>query len=179
MKRYIGFFRGINVGGQKKVPMSELREVLTGVGLQDVKTYIQSGNIVFDSNAGSIEELNALIDKSIFDRFRFKVPVLLKSVSEVVDILAKNPYIDQEDLSANKVYFVLLFTKPTKESIKGFEQEEYSNEKFKVSQNCVYLYCGQGYGKAKLNNNLVERKLKVEATTRNYRTMTKMVGLAV
>lgn len=166
------------MGGQKKVPMSELRTLLMGVGLQNVKTYIQSGNVVFDSNAGSIEELNALMGKSIFDRYGFKVPVLLKSVSEVVDILAKNPYNDQEDISANKVYFVLLFAEPTKEAMIVLEKGEYGNEEFKVAKNCVYLCCGQGYGKAKLNNNLVERKLQVKATTRNYRTMAKMAGLA-
>lgn len=179
MKRYIGFLRGINVGGQKKVPMSELRLLLMDIGLHNVKTYIQSGNIIFDSNVGSVEDLNVLIGKSIFGRFGFKVPVLLKSIIEVVDILDKNPYGDQEDLDANKVYFVLLFTKPTKESVIVLEQEEYVNEKFKIAKDCVYLCCGQGYGKAKLNNNLVERKLQVEATTRNYRTMKKMMDLAV
>ena len=175
---YIAFLRGINVGGHKKIPMAELRLLLAEVGLNNVKTYIQSGNIVFESTIKSTITLAKLIQNSIEEKFGFKVPALVKMAKELEQIFLSNPYNSEAYLENNQTYFVLLFELPIKELVVLFNEERYPNEEFYFSDNCIYLLCKKGYGNAKLNNNLLERKLKVTATARNYRTMQKLLELA-
>ena len=109
MQVYIAFLRGVNVGGHKKVPMAKLREILKEAGLHEVKTYIQSGNIVFKSEVNSVSELEQIIQKSIADNFGFIVPALVKLINEVESIIHDNPFTALEYLESNKVYFILLF----------------------------------------------------------------------
>lgn len=177
MNRYIAFLRGINVSGQKKVPMAELRFLLSQNGFTDVKTYIQSGNVVFEKEDESIAEMNTSLEQLIKTHFGFYVPIIIKSVTDINNILKHNPFTKKEDLEFNRIYFVLLFDKPEKEWVERLRQEVYPNEQWELVNDCLYLKCERGYGKSKLNNNLVERKLKVEATTRNYRTLMKMLEL--
>jgi uncharacterized protein (DUF1697 family) len=178
MKTFIALLRGVNVSGQKKMPMVEVRKMMTSIGFNDVQTYVQSGNIIFGSELNSTEEMEGLIHTAIENTFGYDVPVLVKSVSEIKDVIAKNPYNNENDLAQNRVYFVLLQDTPNAELVEAFEEMDFPNEKFMVSNSCVYLCCENGYGKAKLNNNLIERKLKVKATARNYRTMNKLLELA-
>ncbi len=178
MESYIAFLRGINVAGQKKMPMAEVRKMMADAKFGDVKTYIQSGNIVFKNEINATEKLEELIHAAIEKTFGFDVPVLVKSVSEIKEILNHNPFDNPQDLEENRIYFVLLQNTPNKKLVKAFEETEYPNEKFSVSDNCVYLCCKIGYGKAKLNNNVIEHKLQVNTTTRNYRTMNKLLELA-
>ncbi|MFS4468616.1 DUF1697 domain-containing protein [Maribacter sp. 2210JD10-5] len=178
METYIALLRGINVSGQKKVPMAELRKILEDEEMANIKTYIQSGNVIFKSESNYIIALEKSIMQKIEKYFGFKVPVLVKKVSDIKMILAANPFDNTEDLEHNRIYFVLLQTVPEILKVKEFETEKFVNEAFKITDHCVYLSCKNGYGKAKLNNNLIERKLKVKATTRNYRTMKKLLELS-
>lgn len=179
MSRYVAFLRGINVSGQKKVPMAELRSILSSIGLGDVKTYIQSGNVIFSSERTSTSKLEERIEKVIKKSFCFDVLVLVKSVEELQKILQNNPFDYEDNVAANKIYFVLLFQNPGLEKINAFKTEVFPSEKWEFNKNCIYLCCENGYGKAKLNNNMVERKLKVDATTRNYRTMRKLIDMGI
>ena len=174
MAVYIAFLRGINVSGTKKVPMAQLRSLLEENGLEKVATYIQSGNVVFSSIEANKSILENKIQDSIEKEFGFKVPVLVMSKTELDTILASIPFEIKFEKGDGKVYYVLLRNTPDSVLVKHFEEEVYENEEFYVTDNCVYLLCNTGYGKAKLNNNLIERKLKVEATTRNQRTMEKL-----
>ncbi|AYN69200.1 DUF1697 domain-containing protein [Euzebyella marina] len=176
MKKYIAFLRGVNVSGQKKLPMAQLREVLSKSGLSDVGTYIQSGNIFFSYQEVEKEEIEKLIRKTILTEFGFEVPVLVQLKTDIEDVVQNNPFLDSQDKA--RLYYVLLKEAPSEELKKAFEQEVFENENFHITNECVYLSCNAGYGKAKLNNNLIERKLKVEATTRNHKTMLKMNELA-
>lgn len=178
METYIAFLRGINVGGQKKMPMIEVREMMTRTGFKNVRTYIQSGNIIFKSELNSTKELQGLIHRAIEETFGFDVPVLVKTANEIRGVLLKNPYNNENDLAHNRVYFVLLQDTPDAELVKTFKSMNFPNEKFRVSDTCVYLCCENGYGKAKLSNNMIERKLEVKATARNYRTMNKLLEIA-
>ncbi len=179
MSRYVAFLRGINVSGQKKVPMSELRSILSNIGLEEVKTYIQSGNVIFSSESTSTSKLEERIEKAIKKGFCFDVLVLVKSVEELQKILKNNPFDDEDNSAVNKIYFVLLFQNPGLEKINAFKNEVFPSEKWELNNNCIYLCCENGYGKAKLNNNMIERKLKVDATTRNYRTMHKLIEMGI
>jgi uncharacterized protein (DUF1697 family) len=177
MKTYIAFLRGINVSGKKKIPMAELRELCESVKLKDVKTYIQSGNIIFKSDSTNSTELENLIEKAILNNYGFEVPVLIKTVEQLSKIISINPYNLEADILENKIYFVLLNSEPQIKYLESFKNEEFKNEEFFYYENCIYLKCNMGYGKAKLNNNLIERKLRLMATTRNYRTMNTLIDL--
>ncbi|RDY59450.1 DUF1697 domain-containing protein [Flagellimonas nanhaiensis] len=176
MKTFIALLRGINVGGQKKIKMADLRKALQNIGLESVTTYIQSGNIVFCSNEGDIQKLEESIFDAIKKDFGFEVPTLIISQDEIESMLTSNPFSNQTEL--NNLYFVLLKQSPSNELMEQFNKLKFENEDFDIETNCVYLSCKKGYGKAKLNNNLVENKLKVQATARNLRTMQKLLELA-
>lgn len=178
MRTYIALLRGINVSGQKKVKMADLRQMLQRLGFQEVTTYIQSGNIVLKSDETQIGAIENKITQGINDAFGFEVPILVKPKREIQNILENNPFDNAEDIEANSIYFVLLKEMPESSLIEFFNKEKYDSERFAIIDKCVYLCCKNGYGKAKLNNNLIERKLKVSATTRNYRTMTKLLEMS-
>lgn len=175
MKTYIALLRGINVSGQKKILMADLRKLLSEVGLQNAQTYIQSGNVVFESDVENRTILEEKIYEVILSNYGFEVPILVTSGENLSSVLDNNPFA-QED--PKKQYFVLLKSNPEVSLVDKLNKIEYQNEDFHITNECVYLACHKGGGNAKLNNNLIERKLKVQATTRNLRTMQKLVEMA-
>jgi len=178
MKTYIALLRGINVGGRNKVKMDTLKAVLEKLGLIEVTTYIQSGNVVFKSNIIDKAGLEKKIETTIESNFKFKVTVLITTKNDLSKILEASPFKNPEDIEAKQLYYALLKDKPLKINEQTLLQENYPNEQFLVTHNCVYLNCLKGAGKAKLTNNIVENKLKVSATTRNHRTILKLIKIA-
>jgi uncharacterized protein (DUF1697 family) len=133
--------------------------------------------VVFEAGLSSTDVIITSIEKTIQNTFGCSVPVLVMTTGQLESMLSQSPYNHQTEISSNNSYFVLLFETPRQESLKIFKALTYLNEQFQVSDACVYLLCLNGYGKAKLNNNIIESKLKVVATTRNYRTMHKVLAL--
>ncbi len=173
MQTHIALLRGINVGGHKKLKMADLKLLFEDLGFQDVVTYIQSGNVVF--SAKETDGLAERISKEIEKRFGWQVPVLVKTAAAVAKILADCPFNKEKKADA---YFMLLATQPQKKLMEAVSEISYPNEEFVLSPECVYIHYGNGAGNAKLNNNFFEKKLNVAATTRNYRTLVKLVELA-
>ncbi|MDC6365518.1 MULTISPECIES: DUF1697 domain-containing protein [Flavobacteriaceae] len=176
MKTFIALLRGINVSGQKKIKMADLKVSLEKIGLQNVTTYIQSGNVVFKSNVDKASALEELIHTCILKNFGFEVPILVITSDVVQKVLEANPFKDETE--ENCLYFVLLKQPPQQELVYKLNEQDFPNEDFHIVPNCVYLCCRKGYGNAKLNNNLIEHKLKVQATTRNLKTMKKLLDMA-
>ena len=178
MITYIAFLRGINVGGHKKIKMADLRLLLEGLGYKEVLTYIQSGNVIFNSLEEERDKLENQISEAIKNQYGFEVPVLVKTRTEINNILDINPYNDADDLASNKIYFVLLKKVPKIEDIEATSAIIFENEKFIITPECVFIRYDLGAGKAKCGINFFESKLKVAATSRNYRTMTKLLELS-
>lgn len=176
MKTFIALLRGINVGGHKKIKMAELRKMFEALDCKGVETYIQSGNVVFKIAKGNVSSLEKIIKKGILDYFGIDVPVLVKTKIELKKIVEDNPY--EEGEGAGSTYFVLLHTPPEKSMVDSLRQLSFENETFVITPLCVYLNCKKGYGNAKCNNNFFETKLKVSATTRNFKTMERLMVLA-
>jgi len=174
MHTYIALLRGINVGGHKKVPMAVLRELFTDAGLLDVKTYIQSGNVVFQSSEKSAIKLEEVIQKAIESHFGFVVSVLVRTKEQFQRVFDNCPFKNEKKEAS---YFILLHTIPDAELVISTSQEVYNNEEFLIVKDCVYTFYARGAGNAKCGTNLLERKLKVSATARNYRTMVKLLDL--
>jgi len=177
MKKYISILRGINVSGKNLIKINSLKEMYEALGFLNVKTYIQSGNVVFQSAATNLEKLEMLISDGILDRFTFNVPVFVREVSELKDILARNPFLKEMEEDSSKLHLTFLSKAPEKQHVESIGNFSYLPDKYFIVERTVYLFCPNGYGKTKLNNNFFENKLKVKATTRNLRTLMELVKL--
>jgi uncharacterized protein (DUF1697 family) len=162
--------RGVNVGG-KKMAMAELRELCKSMKLKNVRTYIQSGNVVLDYE-GTAAQLVSLLQKGIAKRFGMEVKVLVRTASDLSRLVASNPFGDA-------TYVTFLAGKPNTVKLDDIKRAKSGREDFKIVGREVYLRMPEGYGRTKLNNNFFESKLKVAATTRNLRTVKTLLGMAV
>jgi uncharacterized protein (DUF1697 family) len=175
MKGYIALLRGINVGGHKKVLMAELRDLLTTSGLENVQTYIQSGNVIFKSSEENKRKLEAIIKEAINVHFGFEVPVLVRTKEEIKTILDDCPFPEAKKVLG---YFIMLSEIPDRNLVEEATQKSYLDDDYVVLRDCIYLFCAKGYGRAKFKLNYFEEKLKVNATVRNYKTMVKLLSLS-
>jgi uncharacterized protein (DUF1697 family) len=175
MKTYIALIRGINVGGHKKVPMADLRDVLSNVNFKDVKTYIQSGNVVFQSSENNTKALEDIISRAIESHFGFNVPVLVKTKQELQFIFDSCVFSEEKKV---KSYFILLDQVPDASLVKEVHAITIENETVSIVNDCLYFYSSVGYGRTKFNMASIEKKLKVNATSRNYNTISKLLKLA-
>ena len=175
MNKFIIFLRGINVSGQKKIRMAELRSLLENSEFDNVKTYIQSGNIVLQIKLNDKAVIKAKVESILENEYQFKVPVLVKTTDEIKQIIEGNPWQDEKLESS---YYCLFYESPSEDALKNFGQTQIPNEELFVSHDCVYLFYINGAGRAKINNNFIERKLNTVATTRNNRTMQKLLTLS-
>ncbi|MDW7692005.1 DUF1697 domain-containing protein [Flammeovirgaceae bacterium SG7u.111] len=178
MNTYIALLRGINVSGKNKIKMAELKVSLQKLSLEKVTTYIQSGNIVFQSESTSLTELQALISECILKDFGLTVPTLVLESNELEQIIANNPYLKNESVDPAKVYYTFLEAAPAPGLFETIDIDAYLPEEFILSDRTIYFHCPTGYGKTKLNNNFFEKKLKVRATTRNVKTSNKLLEMA-
>ncbi len=175
MKTYIALLRGINVGGHRKVPMAELRELLTKIGLSNVKSYIQSGNVIFQAKEIPFTQLENGIRKSIKTHFGFEVSVMVRTRQQLQKIFDDCPF--SEDKKINS-YFGILSHYPQEDLVQKAYEKTYENEEYKIINDCLYFYSDKGYGNAKFSLNYFEKKLNVNATARNYKTMLKLLSLS-
>ena len=176
MIKFIALLRGINVSGQKIIKMSELKLLFEEMGFQDVQTYIQSGNVIFSSKEKSGKKLEAKISASIKNKFGFDVPVIVINPKEIEYVLKNNPFI-QKKKAVEKLYVTFLSETPSVENINKISRNNYSPEEYIIEGKHIYLFLPNGAGKAKLNNNLFENKLKVDGTSRNWKTIQKLSEL--
>ncbi len=178
MQTYIALLRGINVSGQKKIIMADLRVYLEELDFQDIKTYIQSGNIIFKSTDTSAKNLETLIKNKIQEKYGFEVPVLVLTPQELVKTLKNNPFLTDKEKESKAFYVIFLQDKPQPEYVEKLQEVDYSPEEIVFDDKIIYFYAAFGAGRTKLNNNFFENKLKVRATSRNWRTTTKLLEMA-
>jgi len=177
MQQYIVLLRGINVGGHRKIKMADLRQLLADVGYSTVQTYIQSGNILLTWEGKDVDLLVQNLTTLIKEQYGFAVPVIVRTVPTMRAVLSRHPYSDQEPA---KLLVTFLSKLPLTEKIAAIETDFISStDKFKIIGQEIYLYCPNGYGKSKLTNDFWERKLAVQATTRNWKTTNKLVAMCI
>ncbi|MEO1051447.1 MAG: DUF1697 domain-containing protein [Bacteroidota bacterium] len=178
MPTYIALLRGINVSGQKKIKMADLRAHLEELNFSKISTYIQSGNIVFNAISESPHDLETLIASKIKEKYGFDVPVLIQTPEQIEMLIDRCPYIKDADKDPKKIYLTLLSEEPSADRVAQLSHIQYEGEEYILQDRCIYFYADNGYGKAKMNNNFFENKLKVNATTRNWNTMNKLLDMA-
>jgi uncharacterized protein (DUF1697 family) len=177
MTTYIAMLRGINVGGHKIIKMERLRALFENLGFAHVKTYVQSGNVVFETDE-SPAGLAAKIEGRILDEFGFEVPVMTKSSQELKDIAKRNPFVKDPAIDQAKLHVTFLSDDPPPNALELLHPLVAGVEQVRLVKRAVYLYCPNGYGNTRLTNTTIERKLSCRATTRNWATTNKLIALA-
>lgn len=177
MHRYIALLRGINVSGKNLIKMDALRQSCASIGFSDIKTYIQSGNIVFNSSESDLLRLETLLAQQIEADFSCVVPVLIRTAEQLKQIVENNPFLKEADKEAAYWHITFLASPPNKSDWQSILDKKQSEEAIYLSEEAVYLYCPNGYGKTKLDNTFLEKKLKTKATTRNGKTCEELVKI--
>ncbi len=171
--RYLSLLRGINVAGQKKIKMSDLKALYEGLDFTNVQTYIQSGNVVFDAD----DSLNHqdVIQAAIRQQYGFDVPVLIR-VKEDIDVIIGNYPFGTVDVTkeGSQVLVSLLSEMPEPDDIHALKPFQHASESFAVIDQVAYIKCPNGYGKTKLTNTLLEKKLGCILTTRNWKSLLQL-----
>ena len=176
MKTYIALFRGINVGGNNVLPMRELVALLENIGAQNVRTYIQSGNVAFQSEEKNASVLSYKIRAAIKKSHGFEPQVLLLELEEVEKAVGSNPF--PEAASEPKtLHFFFLSSMPKNPDYDALESFKSDRERFALKDGVFYVHAPDGIGRSKLAAN-AEKLLGVWITGRNWRTVCKVMALA-
>ena len=180
MNKYILLFRGINVSGQKIIKMIELKILLESIGLKNIVTYIQSGNVIFDSEISDIKQLETKIKDIILKTYVFEVDIFICDVSVVSAALKNNPFKDNH-YSIKSVYIGFIISEYNEQNYNQLKSQEftekYKPEEFAIIENILYFYIPNGQANSKFSNNFFEKKLKTIITTRNVNTCQKLIDL--
>lgn len=169
MQTWIALFRGINVGGKNKVSMTALATTLESVGCRAVRSYIQSGNIVFQASSRSKPNLTKKLEDASEAEFGFRPKILLLTEAEFRSAVANNPFTDAIH-QPTSLHFFFLDSKPKSPDIDGISKLAIRSERFQLIDNVFYLHAPDGFGRSKLAAG-AERKLGQPTTARNYTTI--------
>lgn len=171
MTRYIAILRGINVGGRRSLPMSDLRTLFQDLGFAEVKTYIQSGNVIFNAEGTGEVEISNAVEKAIFERFGYEVPVICRTAEALQQSIVKNPFFADAVGEIERLHLTFLKKTPEEQQLKKLKECNFYPDKFIVWGNNIFIYCSGKYSDSRLTNSFFENKLKVAATTRNWKTI--------
>jgi uncharacterized protein (DUF1697 family) len=174
----ISLLRGINIGGHHKIKMDALRELYHSLGLRDVKTHLQSGNVVFRTAARDLAALRRRIEEAIEREFGFHSDVVLRTTAELRGAVARNPFAARPDLEPGKLAVCFLAGEPSAEARAAVLAMEADPEELRIHGRELYIYFPNGMARPRLSMPLVERTLKVPVTSRNWNTARKLLELA-
>jgi uncharacterized protein (DUF1697 family) len=175
-RTWVALLRGINLGSRNKISMPHLRALFEELGHESVATYVQSGNVVFQSGR-SRDPLRRALEKEIRSRFGLEIAVLLRTGQELSKIVAENAFANGQP-DPTKLHVTFLAARPQRARTAALQKQRFAPDEFRVTRDTVYLHCPQGYGRSKLSNAFFEKELGVVATTRNWRTVTTLAELA-
>jgi uncharacterized protein (DUF1697 family) len=179
MHTYISFLRGINMTGHNSIKMTELAALYSDLGFDRPETFIQSGNVIFNVNKEMlVTAIVTAIETAIHNTFGYTVPVMIRSVPEMRNILSSNPFLEEAKFDPSKMAVIFLHDNLKESEIRKVADVNYPPDKFKIIGNEIYTFCPNGFGKTKLYTNFFENKMKVQGTARNWKTITTLLNLA-
>jgi len=170
----IALLRGVNVGGNI-LKMDRLRELCAALGAKNTRTYVQSGNIVFEA-AGSPSSWEAKLEKKLTGESRLPVSVIVRTSTEMSKVLARNPFVKEKGIDTKRLGVTFLREAPSKPALAALAALDLGRERYDHVGKDVYLHCPDGFGNAKLY--LLDKILKQPATTRNWNTVTKLCEMS-
>jgi uncharacterized protein (DUF1697 family) len=166
MTTFVALLRAVNVGG-RKVPMSDLRKVVEGAGFDDVRTYIQSGNLVF-TGKGRRADIEAKLEQVIGAKFRFEVPVVVRTAEEWSAIAASNPF---PDAPPNVVYAMVSKAPPALDAVKAIQARATGGELVRLEGEALWIHYPAGLGKSKITPTIIDKAVGSPTTARNVNTV--------
>jgi uncharacterized protein (DUF1697 family) len=177
MARHIALLRGINVGGHKKVPMADLRAALADAGFEDVKTYVQSGNVALTAKERSPAKVGRKVEQAIEDAFGFDVAVVVRSREEIAALVEDDPL---GDVATNPTYRVVVFLaeKLDPKRVADVDPAAFAPEAFALRDYEIVMWAPDGQRDSKLVKTLSEKRTGIVGTARNWKTVLKLLDLA-
>jgi len=175
---HVALLRGINVGGKNRVTMEDLVALFADAGCGDVRTYIQSGNVVFQARATVAKRVPNLVAAVISDRFGYRVPVVTRTAEEISDVVRDNPFLGP-GADTNQLHVAFLADVPSAVSVAALDSDRSPPDAFSVRGREIYLRCPNGLARTKLTNGYFDSELATTSTVRNWKTVLKLLELTV
>ena len=172
---HLALLRGINLGGKNTLPMKDLAEMFVATGCDNVRTYIQSGNVIFDASPSLAAGLPDRITALITERFGYRTPVVLRTTAQLRDIFANNPFLAAA-VAEDTLHVMFLATPPDPTRVAALDPDRSPPDAFAVRNQEVYLHLPNGAARSKLTNAYFDAKLATTSTARNWRTVTKLLA---
>ena len=179
MSTFVSMLRGINVGGQKRLRMQTLRDIFEGLGFTNIRTYVQSGNVVFESGEQIQSVLAERIEAHIEQMCGYQVEVFIRQAQELKRILAGNPFLNNRNEDPSKLHVTFLYQSPPETAWSKLIPPGGTTDEFAIGELVIYLFCPNGYAKTRLSNSFFERKLGMPVTTRNCNTVNALYKMTM
>jgi uncharacterized protein (DUF1697 family) len=173
---YVALLRGINVGGRNKLPMKDLAAIFTEAGCTNVRTYIQSGNVLFTAAPGRAKRLPQLTSLEIADRFGYRVPVVLRTADEIRRVAAGNPFL-KSGADPGSLHVAFLSELPANRRLAALAGNRSPGDSFQVRGREIYLHLPNGVARTKLTSDYFDSTLATTSTMRNWRTVVKLLEM--
>ncbi len=176
MPSYVALLRGINVGGNRKLPMAELVKLFVGAGCSDVKTYIQSGNVVFESTPTAAIKIPKAVGQGIQKKYGFDVEIVIRSAAELSAVVKMNPLL-KAGVDPKTLHVSFLSGKPSAAQVASLDPDRSPGDSFKLLGSEIYLLLPHGVARTKLTNQYFDSKLGVTSTLRNWNTVLALLEM--
>ena len=177
MPIYVSLLRGINVGGNKKIKMADLRALYGELGFKGTKTILQSGNVVFETDLTDSAQIAQQIEAAIEAQYGFHSKIIMRSAVEFQAVANKNPYADNSDFDPAKMLVMFLSDVPTTDALQNLKEAHTGPETIEHGGRELYLYYPEGIARSKLDNNFIDKRLKQIGTGRNWKTVNRILKL--
>jgi uncharacterized protein (DUF1697 family) len=174
---YVALMRGINVGGKNRLPMAELVPLFEAAGCTDVRSYIQSGNVLFNASPTLVRVLAEVIQAAIRTQYGYQVPLVLRAADELAAIAEQNPFL-RPGRDPKTLHLMCLADMPTSAQLAKLDATRSAPDEFRVHGDNIYLYLPNGAARSKLSTAYFDRTLATTSTARNWNTVRKLIELA-
>jgi len=174
---YVALLRGVNVGGRNKLSMGDLTAMFKRAGCEACKTYIQSGNMVFKARPALAAGIPTLIASEITERFGYRVPLVVRTVEDLREIVNTNPFLST-GVDSKWLYVAFLADSPESSRVTELDPHRSPQDSFLVRGREIFMYCPNGMGRTKLTNEYFDSKLATTSTVRNWRTVSTLLQMA-
>ena len=177
MKTHLALLRGINVSGHNMIKMDVLKTVLENAGFQNVRTYIQSGNVFVDSEEEHGASVGFKIKQEIFKVFGYEVPVVVIGKEDLESCLKNNQYLNEIDSDTKKLYVAFISKELSSGALNDLRISQFKPDEAAIDKSRIYIKYAVGAGKTRLDQKYIEKKLNVVATIRNWNTVTTLLEM--
>lgn len=175
--KHLALLRGINVSGHNMIKMEALKSLLEAIQFQNIKTYIQSGNVFVETEEENPQSVGFTIKQEIFKQYGYDVPVIVISQSDLEKCLTNNPFFKEKDIDTKKLYVAFISKELNNNALNDLKMSQFKPDEAFIEGNRIYMKLETGAAKTKLTQKYIEKKLNVNATSRNWNTVNKLLEM--